>query len=279
MVGWPSFRRQDTPLKEDAQMPNGPDNPTVPSPARTAARAFLDTEFTANDAEVTFVSVGLVTDSGEEFYAEMPTAEVETLLTKHPGDFVRREVLPQFGVVPGVPWHELPERFASWVAGLGATTIEVIYDFSADYLLVEQTLARLAKRPSATLVPIHVGYLLEDQDGEKAASLCWDAVASFKGIQRHHALADCYALRARFEAVHPYVAERVEPKVVEVHATVSLLIPRFELVHAETDEGITLSIGEHVEGVRWQTLAVGQRLKCVAEVGNSARVLSAEVVR
>ena len=249
-----------------------------PAAAKTALRAYLDTEFMEHDGEVSFISVGLVADTGKEFYAEMPTVEVEKLLAKHPSDFVRREVLSQFGLVPGVPWSEVPERFASWVDGLGAITIEVIYDYSADYLLVEQALARLTRLPSVQLVPVHVGYLLADEDGQKAASTCWDAVASFKGVHRHHALADSYALRARVEAVHPYVPERVEPKVVEVYATVTLLIPEFELVHAETADDITLSIGEGTPGVDWRTLHVGQRLRCIAQVGGSSRVIRAELV-
>lgn len=260
-------------------MVNDPDESTKPPSARAAVRAFLDTEFVEHDGEVSFISVGLVTDKGDEFYAEMPAVEVAKLLAEHPSGFVRSKVLPQFGLVQGEHWPELPARFASWLENLGAGTVEVIYDFSSDFLLIEQMQALQNRPPSVLLIPVHVGYLLGDPDGQAAADACWRAVASFKGVHRHHALADSYALRARFETVHPYVAERVEPKVIEVVATVSLLIPEFELVHAETEDGLTLSIGGGVEGVEWQMLEVGQRLKCVAVVGNSSRVLRAEVVR
>lgn len=260
-------------------MVNEPADSTKPPSARAAVRAFLDTEFIGQDGDVSFISVGLVTDKGDEFYSEMLAAEVDKLLAEHPSDFVRSTVLPQFGVVQGAPWSELPAHLASWLDSLGADTVEVVYDFSSDFVLIEQMQALQNRPTSVLLIPVHVGYLIGDPDGQAAADACWRAVASSKGVHRHHALADSYALRARFETVHPYVAERVEPKVIEVVATVSLLIPEFELVHAETEDGLTLSIGGGVEGVEWQMLEVGQRLKCVAVVGNSSRVLRAEVVR
>ncbi len=143
--------------------------------------------------------------------------------------------------------------------------------------LIEQLQAQLGASPTFLLIPTHVGYLLEDTAGAASADDCWEAVEVLKGIKRHHALADAYALRARFETVH-WCVENVETKVVELYATVSVFVPEFELVRAETDDGMTLSIGKRTKGVAWQKLKVGQLLRCIAEVGNATRVLSAEVV-
>lgn len=258
-------------------MTNGLPNSTKPLAATPAARVFLDTEFVETDGQYAFISVGLVSGQGHEFYAELPVAEADKLLAKHPNDFVRTSVVRQLGAVQGVLWSELPMHLAQWLEGLGTASVEVVYDFSADFLLIEQMQARLGRMLGVTLIPSHVGYLLEDVDGESAATHCWRALASVRGIDRHHALADAYALRARFETVHWHV-ERVEPKVVELHATVSILIPEFCLVHAETPDGIRLSIGENTPGVAWRSLEVGQLLRCVAEVGGATRVLSAELV-
>jgi len=52
------------------------------------------------------------------------------------------------------------------------------------------------------LEPVHVGYLLAEPDGVGAALISWVNSKASRGIQRHHALADAIALRARFLAVH-----------------------------------------------------------------------------
>jgi len=254
----------------------------LPDPTNTPAkkadmRAFLDTEFIEADDRFEFISVGLVTDRGQEFYSEVPFAEAERLLEESPNQFVRAEVLPQLGVVPSEPWPDLPGRLASWFESLGTTAVEVIYDYSADFLLIEQLQSRLGAQTTVLLIPTHVGYLLDDADGAAAADACWQAVEFMKGVKRHHALADAFALRARFETVH-WCVEKIETKVVELHATVAVLIPEFELVKAETADGITLSIGKRTDGVAWQELKVGQLLRCIAEVGGATRVLRAEVI-
>lgn len=247
-------------------------------PAKKAdMRAFLDTEFLEANGHFKFISVGLVTDRGHEFYAEVPVDEAEKLLVERPNEFVRAEVLPQFGVVPVEPWADLPGRLASWFQSLGNASVEVVYDYSGDFLLIEQLQAQLGAPWKVSLVPTHVGYLLEDADGAAAADACWQAVEFMKGVKRHHALADAFALRARFERVH-WCVEKVETRVVELHATVTVLVPEFELVHAETQDGITVSIGKRTKGVAWRKLKVGQLLRCVAQVGGATRVLSAEVV-
>lgn len=237
-------------------------------------RAFLDTEFVQTREGVVFISVGLVTNCGHEFYSELSSDQVEALAKRRPNKFIQREVIPQLGIVPGVPWGESPKHFAAWLEGLGAKELEVIYDFNADFLLIEQMLASLAHSPAVRLIPSHVGYLLDDADGEIAAAVCWGVVAGTKGVSRHHALADAYALRARFESVHgpmqllmPGPAEHNAQNTVDkqqtcriVEAVVTVLIPEFSLVHLDGPHGHTFSIGEDTDGVDWKHLEVGDRL-------------------
>ncbi len=242
-------------------------------------RAFLDTEFVQGSDGPQFISAAFITDDGRSLYSEATVAEAEAILLRHPSDFVRAEVLPQFGRVRGVPWCDLPERLSDWLGSLGVETLEVVYDYSADYTLVEQLVARLKVPPVVRLEAIHVGYLLEDQAGCKAAESSWTALEAVVGVGRHHALSDAFALRARFEAVH-YVPEKVDWKTIEVEATVTLIIAMFQLVHAETDDGeLTLSIGDLAAGLDWRTLGVGDRIRCIVETGPATRVLSAVVLK
>ena len=239
---------------------------------------FIDTEFIEAEGGPHFISVGMLTDDGRELYSELSSEDVEALLERHPNDFVRDHVLPQLGRIQGAPWAELPQRLSEWLVGLAVEKVDVIYDFNADFLLLESLLARLEVLPAVLITPTHVGYLLSDEDGTAAAAACWRAIEWARGISRHHALADAYALRGRFETVHP-PARPVEVRTIEVQAKVVVIINEFELVHAETDDGqLTLSIGESTPGVDWRCLAVGQRLDCVVRTGAGTRVLSAKLL-
>lgn len=243
-----------------------------------AKRVFLDTEFLQTSAGTCFISAAFLAEDDSQLYAERPREEVEALLQQHPSEFVRERVLPQFGREPGVSWAELPCRLVEWLDGLGAKDIEMVYDFGTDYLLVEQLLEANAEPPKTRLHPTNVSYLLDDEDGRRAADSAWQALGEFKGISRHHALADSYALRLRFATVHPPVCDYT-PRIVELLATVSVLVPGFEVVHAESDEGdLTLSLGEHTQGVNWRHLKEGQRLRCTVELRGWTRVLRAEVL-
>lgn len=68
------------------------------------------------------------------------------------------------------------------------------------------------------------------------------------------------------------------PKTRRMVATVSLLIPMFELVHLETQDGWTLSVGADTPGVDWRTLREGQRFQCDASGEHSSRVEFAQLL-
>ena len=63
-----------------------------------------------------------------------------------------------------------------------------------------------------------------------------------------------------------------------VEATVSVVLPEFELVRLEVGNGDTLSIGKRAEGVDWRELKVGQRLLCLVQGEYATRVLRAEPI-
>lgn len=242
------------------------------------ARIFVDTEYIQADSGPIFISAAFLAEDSRALYAERPPEEVEALLEAHPHDFVREQVLPQFGRHPAIAWSKLPARFVKWLDSLGSDEVEVIYDFSNDYLLIEQLLEAHAKPLSTRLLATNVSYLLDDPDGRRAAESAWEALGAVKGIHRHHALADAHSLRLRFDTVHP-PTKRVEPKIIEVLATVAVLVPEFELARAESDDGqLTLSVGKRTQGIAWRRLKVGQRLRCIVQVGGGTRVLRAEVL-
>ncbi|NCT84097.1 MAG: hypothetical protein GXC94_13175 [Comamonadaceae bacterium] len=239
---------------------------------------FIDTEFIETPHGPRFISVALLPQSGAELYSEVSNDEAESLLKAFPNQFVREHVVSQLGRWPAVPWAELPGALAAWLDALGEEAVDVIYDYSSDFLLLEQLLQSCPERLKTRLHPVHVGYLLDDEDGKRAAAATWNAVEHVWGLSRHHALADGFALRARFETVHPPVPPPRNPRTIEVLVTVSVVISEFELVHAESDDGqLTISIGKRTSGVDWRSLTPGQRLRCVVHL-DPTRTLSAELL-
>lgn len=118
--------------------------------------------------------------------------------------FLRQVVLPQFGHLVGVQ-HSLEgiaHATARWLHSLDGDVIEVAYDYSEDFTLLERLLTISDPALLVRLVAVHVGYLLEEPNGEVAAMASWSNTSRIRGLHRHHALADAAALRARFEAVH-----------------------------------------------------------------------------
>ncbi len=68
------------------------------------------------------------------------------------------------------------------------------------------------------------------------------------------------------------------PKTRRVVGTVSVLIQMFEVVHLETEEGRTLSIGVDTPGVDWRTLREGQRVQCDVSGEHWSRVEFAQLL-
>ncbi len=139
-----------------------------------------------------------------EFYAERSEAELADAPWELVGELVRSQVRSQLGVrgVTSGTTPDIARQLAAWLQGLGAESIQVVYDYGADFGFVEELQKHVAASVWSMLVPIHVGYLLEDVDGAEAADAEWARIGVERGLHRHHALADARALRARFHAVH-----------------------------------------------------------------------------
>lgn len=170
-------------------------------------RLFLDTEFTTIKGAPRLLSIGLISEAGELKYMEVAPDELRSIPSRRLTKFLRHEVLPQFGRIAdsAVKVTDMPRQLFNWLNSLGADVVEVIYDFSTDYLLLEQLLGAMTELPAVHLIPVHFGYALSDPDGQAEAELSWQQTAMSLGIHRHHALADAMALSARYRAVHNYL--------------------------------------------------------------------------
>ncbi|MFZ6755382.1 hypothetical protein ACO0KY_18640 [Undibacterium sp. Dicai25W] len=97
-----------------------------------STKIFIDTEFT-NFAKPQLISIGLVTNTGAEFYAETPYLENEC------SDFVKNAVIPLLGKLPNVScsFDELQTKLLNWLNLVCQDYDEVVvcFDYHVDWEL------------------------------------------------------------------------------------------------------------------------------------------------
>jgi len=150
-------------------------------------KIFIDTEFT-NLIAPQLLSIGLVAESGEEFYAELPADAKEC------SEFVREVVLPQLGQDPHAQMTdtELFINLNAWLRLVRPRNegLEICYDAAVDWSLLNQVLnGQVPEWCSPRLIDDRISELLRHDFHVKT------------GLPEHHALhdarANCYAFRER----------------------------------------------------------------------------------
>lgn len=154
---------------------------------------FLDTEFT-DFTNPSLISLALVAEEGCEFYAERTDYRREDC-----SDFVRQEVLPILGRVPGAicTQAELTERLRSWFECLPEPAT-LVFDFEGDWLLLADAWLGESHRqaPPNGGNKLHLAnHTITHPVFEKAQNLAYT-----QDLPPHHALADARALMAGFRA-------------------------------------------------------------------------------
>ena len=165
-------------------------------------QVFLDTEFVNTPAGPEFLSFGMCLADGHELYLEREEASVAELTAAHSNDFLKAHVLDQLGRVAGAraPLDDMARLLRDWVDALGYAELEAGYDFSTDFLLVEQLMARMSQAPRTRLVPFNVDYLFEDEQGIRAAETSWSATEASRGLRRHPIAAHHRSTSSRSDA-------------------------------------------------------------------------------
>ncbi len=158
---------------------------------------YLDTEFTEFRFPM-LLSLALVGDT-VEFYAEVNDFD----RLECSSEFVRDNVLPQFGKVRGasVSYMQLCNRLVRFLGDLTKALGEseylvVAYDYELDWCLLEQTMrdaeVGVAKRLSAYLIPHQIN---SSQPEAQQKMLEYFELQRDLEIGRHHALCDARALQ------------------------------------------------------------------------------------
>lgn len=145
---------------------------------------FLDTEFTDFNHPA-LISMGLVTESEEEFYVEVPFP-VDAC-----SDFVHATVIPLLNQYPDAfcPVQDLRLRVLKWLEIVKRTgeDIEICVDFETDWELFAHA---LDMRVPTWCKPRHVGRNINE--------LLLYSYHQQTGLPEHHALYDARAARYAF---------------------------------------------------------------------------------
>ena len=144
---------------------------------------FLDTEFT-DFAKHDLISLALVAEDGRELYAERTDYRREDC-----SDFVRQEVLPLLGRVPGAACtqSELTQRLRTWFEQLPEPAT-LVFDFERDWLLLADAWLGTAHKQA----PANVGDKLH-LDNHTITHPVFETALNRVFTQQwpqHHALAD-----------------------------------------------------------------------------------------
>jgi len=166
---------------------------------------FIDTEFTDLLAPE-LLSLGMVTDHGAEFYAELDLkSDVGKARFASSSDFVREVVFDMWGRIDGAACghQELASRAARWLTQCAAKAggpIAVAFDYGADWSLLQAALAEVGawQQLAPVIRGANVSSLTETIEGEIGAEAALGEIAH-RGLLRHHALADARALRGAYQ--------------------------------------------------------------------------------
>lgn len=152
-------------------------------------KIFIDAEFT-DFLDPRLISIGMVSDAGEEFYAEVPFPEAEA------SAFVREAIIPQLGKHPDAfcELTDLGARVAEWLEDVRGSNeeVEICFDYQTDWDLFADALNNSVPpwcKPRN--VARNINKLLRYAYHKK------------NGLPEHHALHDAHAARAAFVERRP----------------------------------------------------------------------------
>lgn len=145
-----------------------------------------------------------------EIYAELDLMQdpVGQERLRASSEFTRKTVIAQFGRIPKSmcsAW-ELGRRAGEWLITSAADAggqITVAYDYDDDFALLRDAMmeAGIWDQVRPMLVPMDIDSITGRIEGKLAAEASWLESSIYRGLERHHALADALALRAAWRAV------------------------------------------------------------------------------
>jgi hypothetical protein len=156
---------------------------------------FLDTEFSDLCKDARLISIGIVSEEGGEFYAELSD-------TYHPNDcgaFTQEAVLPLLqGGDALMDMNELALRLCEWIEGLGQPVMIATDSLTWDWPWIQEIFYDKKWPNNLDGKPASLYELVDSPFFERAVE---DAFANHQPpLRRHHALDDARANKMVYEA-------------------------------------------------------------------------------
>ena len=146
---------------------------------------FFDTEFTELGIDPCLISIGLISEDGREFYAELS----DTYLIKDCSAFVQEAVLPHLeGGEMLMPMHELTLRLGSWLEAFKQPVKLATDSISWDWPWIHEIFGAASTWPANLDGKPEI--LKQGSDFILAIEQAYAG-----GLRRHHALDDTRANR------------------------------------------------------------------------------------
>ncbi|MGB4064749.1 MAG: hypothetical protein WBK19_13085 [Azonexus sp.] len=150
---------------------------------------FFDCEFTDLSDSASLISAGFITQSGEQFYAELSDYEEDSC-----NDFVKTTVLPLLSLPP-ITTADFLSSLTDWLSNLGDDFL-FISDSDWDQKILSKTLASVGKAIPKTW---RFQKTPDNFTNGIQRSIFNDEMAAFflrhPDQKQHHALTDAHAIR------------------------------------------------------------------------------------
>lgn len=157
-------------------------------------KVFFDTEFTGLHQETTLISIGLIDESGREFYAELNDYD-----TRQVNHWLRDNVITKLSGSTVLTTDELKQRLIQWFAEYGDKTVEIWSDCLAyDWVLFCQIFGGAMEIPkNIYYIPFDICTLMKIKGIDPDISR--EEFAELMGGEKHNAMHDARTIKYCYE--------------------------------------------------------------------------------
>ena len=151
-------------------------------------KIFFDTEFTSLGSDPRLLSVGLVSEDGQELYLELSDGWTDAMYSP----WVRQHVLPMLGNGEQLTRRQACRRIGDWLAAFTVQPI-LLGDTDWDTTLLTQLLEESGLTRTGFTVELLV---FQSREQAKAFEVAKQLYFQLQNATPHHALTDAHAFRS-----------------------------------------------------------------------------------
>ena len=160
-------------------------------------RVFFDTEFTSLGSDPRLLSVGLVSEDGQELYLELADGWMDAMCSP----WVRQHVLPMLGKGEQLTRREAGRRIGDWLATITVQPT-LLGDTDWDTTLLTQLLEESGLTSTGFTVEL---LAFQSREQARAFDVAKQQYFQLQNATPHHALTDANAFRSAWTEIFAYL--------------------------------------------------------------------------